>query len=83
VTAVDQATLIRKSLTIFVCGLIGALPILGLVPGTFALVSALRIHFSSRQTWNPASRYLRVGAALALVGIGVSALIIAAAIIAS
>jgi hypothetical protein len=80
---VDQVTLIRKSLTIFVCGLIGALPILGVVPAVYALISALQIHFSSRQTWNPASRYLRVGAALALTGIGISALIVAAAIIAN
>ena len=77
----EQVTLIRRSLTIFVCGLIGAVPILGVPPALYALVSAVRTHFASGQTWNPASRYLAAGALLACAGIGLSVLIVGAAIV--
>ena len=77
----DQVTLIRRSLTIFACGLIGAVPILGVPPALYALVSAVRIHFVAGQTWNPASRYLTTGALLACAGTGLSVLIVGAAIV--
>jgi hypothetical protein len=52
---------IRKSLTAFVCGLIGVLPIIGVVPGVCALLCWARIRVRYPDEWNPASAYLSWG----------------------
>jgi hypothetical protein len=72
---------IRKSLTAFVCGLIGFLPIIGVVPGLYALScwGSVRIRYPNE--WNPASAYLSWGARLAVLGLLGSALIAAAAVL--
>jgi hypothetical protein len=72
---------IRESLTAFVCGMIGFLPIIGLVPGLYALLCWARIRIRYPDEWNPASAYLSWGARLALIGLGASALIVAVAIV--
>ena len=72
---------IRKSLAAFVCGLIGFLPIIGVVPGIYALFCWNRIRTRYPDEWNPASAYLSWGARLALFGLLGSALIVAAAIL--
>ena len=72
---------IRKSLAAFVCGLIGFLPIIGVVPGIYALFCWNRIRTHYPDEWNPASAYLSWGARLALFGLLGSALIVAAAIL--
>ena len=71
---------IRKSLAAFVCGLIGFLPIIGVLPGLYALFcwNHIRTHYPDE--WNPASAYLSWGARLALLGLSVSALIVAVVI---
>ena len=65
---------IRKSLTAFVCGLIGFLPVIGVVPAVIALVWWNQIRIRYRDEWNPASTYLNCGALLALLGLLGSAL---------
>jgi hypothetical protein len=62
----DRIVVIRQSLTVFTCGLIGLLPIVGLLPGAYALVKGCRIRRLSKH--NPARNYLRWGIALALLG---------------
>jgi hypothetical protein len=69
---------IRKSLTAFVCGLFGFLPIIGLLPGFYALLCWNHIRSRYPNEWNPASAYLSWGTALALFGLLFSALIVAA-----
>jgi hypothetical protein len=72
---------IHKSLTAFVCGLIGFLPFIGLVPGLYALFCWAHIRSRYPGEWNPASAYLSWGARLALIGLLGSALIVAVAIV--
>ncbi len=67
---------IRKSMTAFVCGLIGFLPIIGLLPGLHALYcwNHIRTHYPDE--WNPAAAYLNWGTRLAVLGLGLSALLV-------
>lgn len=74
---------IRKSLTAFVCGLIGVLPIIGVVPGVCALLCWARIRVRYPDEWNPASAYLSWGTRFAVIGLGASALIVSVAIVTS
>ena len=77
----DRATAIRKSLTVFVCGIIGFLPLVGLVPAIYALFSWIKIRLRYGNEWNPASAYLDGGLALALVGLLGSLLLFVAALL--
>jgi len=74
---------IRTSLTAFVCGLIGFLPVIGIVPGLYSLLCWNRIRTRYPDEWNPASAYLSWGVRLALLGLGASALIVSAVIVSS
>jgi hypothetical protein len=73
----DRITAIEKSLTIFVCGIIGFLPVLGLMPAVHALVCWARVRAKYAGQWNPAWAYLRAGAVLATLGVLGSMLVIA------
>lgn len=73
---------IRKSLTAFVCGLIGFLPIIGVLPAVYALLCWNGVRTRYPDEWNPASAYLSWGARLAMIGLGASALIVSVAILA-
>jgi len=64
----DRITAIEKSCTVFICGLIGLLPLIGLIPATYALVSGRQIRVRYRESWNPASRYLNAGIWMAALG---------------
>jgi hypothetical protein len=66
--AAQRAELIRRSLRVFVLGIIGALPGLGLIFGLTATVAAVSVRASYRDLWNPAERYLRAGGLLGLLG---------------
>ena len=72
---------IRKSLTAFVCGLVGFLPIIGVLPGLYALLCWNLIRTRYPDQWNPASAYLSWGTRLAVLGLGVSALIVSIALL--
>jgi hypothetical protein len=72
---------IRKSLTAFVCGLIGFLPIIGVLPGLYALLCWSRIRTRYPGEWNPASAYLSWGVRLAVIGLGLSTLIVSIALV--
>jgi hypothetical protein len=76
-----RAIVIQLSLRAFVCGLIGVLPIIGLVPGLYAMFCWARINRRYAGEWNPASAYLSWGTALAVLGLGITAVGIPAAIL--
>lgn len=64
----DRITVIKKSLSAFVCGIIGYFPLIGLAPALYALHcwSDVRHHY---RDWNPARRYLTWGAVLGGLGL--------------
>jgi hypothetical protein len=64
----DRITAIRKSLSGFVAGLIGLIPLLGMLPAIYALHCWFRVHRLYRD-WNPASGYLEWGARLGMLGL--------------
>jgi len=70
----DRIAAIRNSLTGFVCGIIGCIPIIGFLPGLYALVCWSRVRRRYRQEWNPAAGYLKAGAILGCLGVVISAL---------
>ncbi len=72
---------IRKSLAAFVCGLVGFLPFLGLVPGLYALSCWARIRRRYANDWNPAAAYLNWGARLSFLGLLGTALIVCAVLV--
>jgi uncharacterized membrane protein len=72
----DRITAIRKSLTAFVCGLFGLVPVLGFVPAVCALVWWRQVRKRYREPWNPAASYLTWGAVLGAVGLLASALVL-------
>jgi hypothetical protein len=74
ISSSDRIILIRKSLNIFVCGLIGLVPVIGFIPALFAIVGAVRVSARFRREWNPASAYLSAGVTMALLGTGITAL---------
>jgi hypothetical protein len=72
---------IRTSLTAFACGLFGFLPVIGIVPGLYALLCWRRIRTRYPEEWNPAAAYLTWGVRLAVLGLGASALLVSAVIL--
>jgi hypothetical protein len=65
----DIFTVIRKSLTVFVCGICGMLPLLGLPLAVYGMLVWRRIRVRHKDQWNPASLYLSIGGILALLGL--------------
>jgi hypothetical protein len=78
---VRRIIVIQLSLRAFACGLVGVLPVIGLVPGLYALSCWARIRRRYRDEWNPASSYLSWGSILAVLGLGLTAVGIPAAIL--
>jgi hypothetical protein len=74
--------IIDKSLQAFVCGLIGILPVIGLIPGIYAIICWAHVRRIYRSEWNPASLYLSWGARLAAIGILLSLLAVCALMLA-
>ena len=70
---VPRIIVIQLSLRAFACGLVGVLPVIGLVPGLYALSCWARIRRRYRDEWNPASSYLSWGSIMAVVGLGLTA----------
>jgi hypothetical protein len=71
----DRVTAIHKSQTAFVCGIIGFIPVFGLVPAIYALRCWRRISTEYGDQWNPAAAYLSWGARLACLGLLASVLL--------
>ena len=65
----DLIAAIRRSLAAFVWGIIGTLPVIGLLPAICALGHWRAVRSAYRGQWNPASGYLRAGAACAFFGL--------------
>ncbi len=65
----DRITAIQKSLTVFVCGILGFVPVLGLVPAVHALACWRAVHARYGRQWNPASAYLTAGLVFAWIGL--------------
>lgn len=74
--------IIDKSMQTFVCGLIGILPIVGLIPGIYAIICWGHVRRNYRDEWNPASLYLSWGARLAAIGLLFSLLTVCALMLA-
>ena len=64
----DRITAIQKSLTGFTCGILGFLPIIGLIPATYAVTTWMKVR-GEYHDWNPAASYLNGGAALGLISL--------------
>lgn len=77
----DRITAIHESLTVFVCGIFGLLPVLGCVPAVYAVFCSQRVKRQFGREWNPADAYLRWGTTMALLGLLSSAVLVTAAII--
>jgi hypothetical protein len=72
----DRITAINKSLTCFVCGIVGLLPLIGLFPAVHALSCWRKVRAGYRDQWNPASAYLKGGLVLGILGVLSSTLFI-------
>ena len=69
----NRIAVIQKSLSAFRCGLLGFLPVIGLMPSINGLLIWFRIRRHYRD-WNPAAAYLKYGALFALIGLANSGL---------
>jgi cation transporter-like permease len=76
----DRITLIRRSLTTFVCGIFALIPVLGIVAGVYAWVCGWGVRRHARGEWNPAAAYLRWGLIMAGLGMTVTLLLVAVAL---
>ena len=65
----DIFTIIRKSLTVFVCGICGMLPVLGLPVAIYGALLWRRVRVRHKGEWNPASLYLNIGGVLSVLGL--------------
>jgi hypothetical protein len=63
---VDRIHVIEKSLRVFVCGVLGIIPLLGLVPAGYAIIAAIQVYKRVGSGWNPAASYLCWGLVVAL-----------------
>ena len=71
----NRTTAIEKSLSAFVNGIFGFIPVLGCVPAIYALVYWQQVQRQFGKEWNPAARYLSWGARLGALGLIGTALI--------
>jgi len=71
----DRITVIRKSQSAFISGIIGCIPVLGLGSAIYALVCRAKIR-RQYHDWNPAEYYLKQGALLGWFGVLLSVLAI-------
>ncbi len=55
----ERVRVIRASLRAFIFGLIGLIPLLGFLPGCYAVILWFRL---PKDVWNPALRYSSAGA---------------------
>jgi hypothetical protein len=79
--SVDKAQMIERSLRCFTCGLLGLLPGIGLPFAAVALNNFLKVKLHMVPVWNPAERYLAIGALCAIAGLGLTVIIVSAIMI--
>jgi hypothetical protein len=72
----NRIAIIKTSLRLFVCGIVGLLPVIGFLPALYVVFSYFRLRSRFRDEWNPAANYLSWGLGLALFGLGLSILLI-------
>jgi hypothetical protein len=65
----NLATAIKISLRAFAWGILGFLPVIGLLPGCYVLSCWIRVQSEFGKEWNPASPYLIAGVVLSVLGI--------------
>jgi len=65
----DLTAAIQISLRAFGWGIVGLLPVVGLLPAFYALACWLRVQREFGKQWNPGARYLIAGAIFATLGI--------------
>ena len=65
----DMATAIKISLRAFGWGIVGFLPVIGLVPAFYVLSCWGRVKLDFAKAWNPASPYFMGGVVLSSLGI--------------
>ena len=65
----NRIEVINESLTGFVCGICGFVPIIGIGPALFALARWMRVRRAHKGEWNPAAFYLNLGALLGLLSV--------------
>ena len=68
-TPAERIAAIKLSLQAWVLGIIGFLPIIGLMPGILALCYYFRVRTRYSGEWNPAAAYLAAGGVLAAIGL--------------
>lgn len=71
----DRVTAINVSLRGFVCGILACVPVIGLLPGLYALICWSQVRRQYKNEWNPASAYLKAGVILGSLGLLSSVLI--------
>jgi len=74
----DKAQVIERSLRCFAFGLTGLLPGIGVPFAVVALSDFLQVKLHMVPMWNPAERYLGIGALCAIAGIGLTVIIASA-----
>jgi hypothetical protein len=77
----DRITAINESLTVFVYGIFGLVPILGCALAFCAKYRARRVRREFGMEWNPAGAYLKWGVVMASVGLLISVALVCVAII--
>jgi hypothetical protein len=65
----DLATAIKISLRAFAWGILGFVPLIGLLPGFYAMSCGNRVRREFGKEWNPAAPYLTAGVVLSCLGI--------------
>jgi hypothetical protein len=65
----DRATAIKISLRAFAWGILGFVPVIGFLPGFYALSCWNRVRIEFGNEWNPAYPYLIAGVVLSSLGI--------------
>ena len=64
----DRITAIEKSLSVFICGIIGFIPLIGFGSAVCALLRWRQVR-RDYHDWNPAAAYLQYGLLLAQIGL--------------
>jgi hypothetical protein len=65
----DLATAIKISLRAFAWGILGFVPLIGLLPGLYVLSCHSRVRREFGKEWNPAAAYLTAGVVLSYLGV--------------